>query len=214
MAGNIYSGRRKGSRGARSYIRMEQLARLEATGMYSNLQLAEFFDVNPQTIVVMKARPEYARLRATFITGILDTVAEESRLQVENQLAELKEMVPTSLLTLRSTLVRGNRVDASHSERRMALDAAKEVLNREGSFAAVSKTEVKVKDQRDFSEQAKLHDELSALLHLSDSARSGSSDAANALDAFVQSAGGQSAQEKMAETIKLEDFKAEGKPVN
>lgn len=207
-----YQGRKKGSRGYRSYIRMEQLARLEATGMYSNLDLADFFGVDKQTIVVMKARPEYARIRATFQTGVLDTIAEESRLLVENQLEELREMVPTSLLTFRNVLQRGNRDAATQHERRLALDAAKEVMDREGTFAKVSKSEVKVKDEIDLSHQARLHNELSFLLKASDAARTGDSAAANALDAFVSSAGDKTTQEKMAANIKLEDFNPPGKP--
>lgn len=209
-----YQGRNKGSRGYRAYLRMEQLARLESTGMYSNQALAEFFGVNYQTIIVMKARPEYARIRATFQTGILDTIAEDSRTLIVNQVAELKEMVPASLFTLRNTIQRGNRDGATQHERRLALDASKEVFDREGTFAKVSKSEVHVKDDMDFSAQAALHNELSFLLRASDAARAGNDKAANALDQFVQAAGDPTAQEKMASTIKLEDFDPKGKQVN
>jgi hypothetical protein len=191
---------------------MEQLARLESTGMYSNIQLAEFFGVVEQTIVVMKARPEYQRIRATFATGVLDTIAEEARTGIENQVQELKEMVPASLFTLRNTLVRGNRDAATTHERRLALDAAKEILDREGTHAKVSKSEVKVKEVPDFAAQAQLHSELSFLLQAADSARAGSTNAADALDQFVQSAGDVTAQERMASQIKLEDFNPAGKP--
>jgi len=187
---------------------MEQLARLECTGHYSNIELANFFGVCTQTIVLMKARPEYQRIRASFVTGILDTVAEDSRNLIENQLAELKEMVPASLFTLRNTLVRGNRDSASAHERRLALDAAREVMDRDGTFAKISKSEIKLKDVPNFSEQSRLHDELSFLLQASDAARAGDANAAKALDDFVQSAGDISAQEKIAAAIKFEDLKS------
>jgi hypothetical protein len=199
-------GRPRGAKGFRRYMRMEQLARLEATGNYSVLQLAAFFQVTPVTIGLMKAQPEYQRIRDSFVSGVLDTLQDDTRLLFENQLAELKDLVPASLRTLRDTLVRGNSQTASIAERKMAMQAATEVFDREGTFAKVSKSEVHLKDDLNISEQQLVHDELSFLLETADAARAGNNQAAQALDAFVQAAGDKDSQVEMAKHINLEDF--------
>jgi hypothetical protein len=199
-------GRKIGGQNFRRLHRMQIMARLEATGNYSVNALAKHFALQPQTICLMRAQPEYIRLRASYITGILDTVSDTVQTIVEYQTQEMKDMVPASLRVLRDTLVRGTMQTASVVERKMALDAAREVMDREGTFAKVSKSEVHVKDEMDFGEQKQLHDELSFLLQSSDSAKTGNTDAATALAAFVQAAGDKGAQDEMSKHIKLDDF--------
>ena len=199
-------GRPKGAKGYRRYMRMEQLARLDATGNYSLTQLAAFFGVTTATIGLMKAQPEFQRMRDSFISGVLDTLQDDSRLVIENQLQELKDLVPSSLRTLRDALIRGNATTASVVERKMAMEAAKEVFDREGTFAKVSKSEVHLKDDLDISEQQMVLDELSFLLETADAARAGNTAAAIALDAFVQAGGNKDAQAEMAKHINIDDF--------
>lgn len=197
----------------RRYIRMEQMARLEATGQFSTTQLAAHFNLAVPTIHIMRAQPEYARMRDSFATGIVDTIQDSARLLVENQLQELQDMVPQSLRVLRDTLVRGVAMSATTQDRKMAVDVAREVLDREGTFAKVSKSEIKVNEIPNISEQQELHDDLLSLFQSADAAKNGDSSAAKVLDSFVSAAGDKTSQAQMAELIKLEDFNPTGKPV-
>lgn len=199
-------GRKLGGQNFRRQHRMQIMARLEATGNYSVNALAKHFNLQAQTICLMRAQPEYIRLRASYVTGVIDTVSDTVQTIIEYQTQEMKDMVPASLRVLRDTLVRGTMQTASVVERKMAMDAAREVFDREGTFAKVSKSEVHVKDDMDFSEQKQLHDELSFLLQTADSAKLGNTDSAAALNAFVQAAGDKGAQNEMAKHIKLDDF--------
>jgi hypothetical protein len=194
----------------RSYIRMEQLARLEATGSYSNIQLAAYFGVTLATIQVMKARPEYQAARIAHATGVLNTISNESLKDVENQTAEIKDMVPLALRTLRDALVRGNAQTASVQERKLAMDASREILDREGQFAKVSRSEIKVSPEVDLERQTQIHDELRDILNAADVARATGD--TTKLDEFVKSAGDHAAQDRMKANINLEDFR--GGPIN
>jgi hypothetical protein len=207
--GNISSKPIKG-RSWRSYLRMEIVARLEATGMYSNDQIAHFIGVHVQTLIYMKARPEYQRMRISFATGVLDTVDKDVRLEMDNQIAELKDMVPFALRTLRDTLIRGNSSDSTLAERKLALEASRDVMDREGTFAKVSRAEVKVSKDVDLEKEKQVQTDLLAMLSAADAAKR--TNDTSILDAFVNSSGSKDVQEQMKKNINLEDFKTNGKP--
>lgn len=199
-------------RSYRSYLRMEQLARLEATGLYSNKQIAAFLNVHTQTLIIMKSRPEYHAIRMALTTGVLDNLTNEARMMIDNQIDELKDLVPQALSTLRSTLIRGNRIDATPSERKMAFEASREVFDREGTFAKVARAEITVSDEVDLEREQAINDDLLAMLNVAHEAKR--TDDPTILDAFVNSSGSKDIQAKMAERIKLEDFDPKDKKVN
>lgn len=203
-------GRKLGGTTFRRQHRMQIMARLESTGNYSVNQLAKHFGLQPATICLMRAQPQYQRLRASYVTGVLDTISDKVENIIEYQTQELEDMVPSSLRVLRDTLQRGISQTASIAERKMALDAAREVFDREGTFAKVSKQEIQVKERISTAEQEAVHDELADLLKSADAARAGDTSASKALDAFVQAAGDKSAQASMLEHIKMEDFTVTG----
>lgn len=186
----------------RSHLRMEQALRLELTGIYSNTEIARFLGIQVGTLIVLKARPEYQRKRAELLTGAIDTFVDMTRTQTETLLYEVRDLVPPALATLRNALVRGNRLDASRDERRMALDAAKEVMDREGTLAKVSKTSVTVKNEISFQEQESIETDLLAMMQKAQ--EQGSQE--KILDSFVSAGGDLEVQNKMKQTIKLEDF--------
>ena len=202
--GNISSKPVPG-RNWRSYLRMEVVARLESTGLYSNDQIAQFLGVHVQTLIYMKARPEYQRMRISFATGVLDAVDKDTRLSMDNQIAELKDMVPTALRTLRDTLIRGNASDASLAERKLALEASRDVMDREGTFAKVSRAEVKVSKEVDLEREREVQNDLLAMLGAADAAKKAND--TSILDAFVNSTGSREVQENMKKNINLADFK-------
>lgn len=199
-------------RNFRSYLRMEQLARLEATGLYSNTQIAAFFGVHPQTLIYIKARPEYQAIRMAHTTGVLDSLTNETRLLVENQIDELKDLVPSALRTLRDTLTRGNAATATPSERKLAFEASREVMDREGTFAKVSRAEITVNEEVDLEREKQVSTDLLAMLNMAHEAKR--TDDPTILDAFVNSTGSRATQEQMAQNIKLEDFNPKDKRPN
>lgn len=200
-------------RNFRSYLRMEQLARLEATGLYSNKQIAAFLNVHTQTLIMIKSRPEYHAIRMALTTGVLTTLTDEARLLIDNQIEELKELVPAALSTLRSTLIRGNALGATPSERKLAFEASREVFDREGTFAKVARAEITVTDEVDLEREQAINDDLLAMLNVAHEAKR--QDDPSILDAFVNSSGSKDVQLKMAERIKLEDFEPpKDRPVN
>lgn len=191
-------------RNFRSYLRMEQLARLEATGLFSNEQIATFMGVHVQTLIYIKARPEYQAMRMAHTTGVLNNLTNEARLIVDNQVEELRDLVPTALRTLRDTLVRGNAAGASHADRKLAFEASREVFDREGTFAKVQRAEITVNDEPDLNKEQELSNDLLTMLNIAHEAKR--TDDPSILDAFVNSTGSKETQQKMAEHIKLEDF--------
>lgn len=200
-------------RNYRSYLRMEMLARLEATGQFSNIQLAAYFKITLASLLYLKARPEYESMRIAHQTGVLNTISNTAMMDIENQTAEIKDMVPLALRTLRDALIRGNSLTSTVQERKLAMDASREILDREGEFAKVSKSEIHLKDVPNLERQTQIHDELRDILNAADEARATGD--TSALDEFVKAAGDSEAQDRMKGNINLADFNAKpGAPVN
>ena len=120
---------------SRRIIKMEKIARLEIAG-YSDTEIAMFVGITKQYVSMLRRTMEYVAIRAQVATGIL---AETDRILIEDQestLDQLKQMVPSAILVMRNAL-------HDNSNPKLRFEAAKEILDREGSFAKVSKSEIK-----------------------------------------------------------------------
>ncbi|HEY1645258.1 MAG TPA: hypothetical protein VGF75_02635 [Candidatus Saccharimonadales bacterium] len=216
--GNISVKPRKG-RYFRRHLRMEQAVRLESSGQYTNNEIAKILGVKLCTLHQMKAQTEYLQKRAELSTGVVVGLENGLRVDEENIRAEIREMLPAALRTLRNAVERGAVNNAPIQDIKLGVEASKEIMDREGTFTKVSKSEIKVKEMPSFSGQEKVEDDLLALLQRAQSerereetAQDGStnkvkrSEQTITLEAFVSSGGNEDAQKRMKEFIKLEDF--------
>lgn len=203
----------------RRHLRMEQAARLEASGQYSNNEIASILGVKLVTLHQIKAQPEYLAKRAELTTGVVVDLENGLRSDAENIRREIQDMLPTALRTLRNAVQRGAINNAPIQDIKVGMEAAKELLDREGTFTKVSKSEVKVKTTPDLSVFERTETDL--LKVLQDAQKMREAEEANeagekvlvqktvqatVLNDFISSAGDKSAQERMAQYIKLEDF--------
>ena len=95
------------------------------------------------------------------------------------------------MLTIKNTL---------HNSRnpKLQFDAAKEILDREGTFAKISKSEIKVKDKFEFEENTLIVTDLLAALQ-----KNNSEETEAMMDSFTNSGLSKEAEKTIQEGMKL-----------
>lgn len=122
----------------RRLIRIEKAAFLTQKGIYSNDQIARFIGIHPQTLIYLKQTPEFQSRMIAMATGLVDEHDITVREDEDYQRQELKSMVPVALMKLRELAMSGNQS--------VALKATQDILDREGTHAKVSRSQVDVKE--------------------------------------------------------------------
>jgi hypothetical protein len=204
----------KAGRYFRRHIRMEHAARLEASGQFSNNEIARLLDVSLPTLHQMKAQPEYLTKRAELATGVVCDLDTGLRQDTENLRRELQDMLPSALRTLRNAVQRGAVNNAPVQDIKVGMEAAKEIMDRESTFSKVSKSEIRVREVPNLAMHQQTEVDLLQLLRDAQKQREveesgvkvNRSEQTITLEAFVSAAGDKDAQEQMKNFIKLEDF--------
>lgn len=204
----------KAGRYFRRHLRMEHAARLEASGQFSNNEIARLLGVSLPTLHQIKAQPEYLAKRAELTTGVVTDLDSGLRQDAENIRREIQDMLPSALRTLRNAVQRGAINNAPIQDIKVGMDAAKEIMDREGTFSKVSKSEIKIKEVPNLAMHEQTETDLLKLLQDAHRQREIDEEGGKVskteqtinLEAFVGSAGDASAQERMKQFIKLEDF--------
>lgn len=136
QAGTIY----------RKQARLELMVRLENAGL-GEAAIAAMTCVSLPRLRTIKKSPEYMSARIQITLGIITDVDSKME-QIKQQRKEiLTHMLPPALLVI------ANELQApAHSlgERKHKVALAQDLLDREGTFAKVSRTEVKPVDTFDF----------------------------------------------------------------
>jgi hypothetical protein len=213
------SVRPKAGRYFRRHLRMEHAARLEASGQFSNNEIARLLNVTIGTLHQIKAQPEYLAKRAELATGVVCDLDSGLRQDAENLRREIQDMLPSALRTLRNAVQRGAVDNAPIQDVKVGMDAAKEIMDREGTFSKVSKSEIKIKEAPNLAMHEQTEVDLLKLLQDAQRQRELEEQDADGqkqlvkkteqtitLEEFVSAAGDKDAQERMKNFIKLEDF--------
>jgi hypothetical protein len=193
----------------RRAIRIEQLARLCVTGLYSNEEMANHLGVNKQTVIILKQTKEFQSKMCELSTGVVSSYDKDLREDMDNAKAELRAMVPTALLQLRTMLL--------SKDERVKMKAVTEIMDREGTLSRVSRTSVSLENKPDLTQAARTGQDLLALLQ---SARSTPELEQTGIShsSFTVNAGEATAQAKMMrdslDAKDLEDIDASELPVN
>jgi hypothetical protein len=204
---------------------MEQAAELEASGQFTNNEIARLLGVSLPTLHVMKSQPEYLAKRAELTTGVISHLSSTLRSDTDNLRRELSDLLPSALRVLRNAVQRGAKRDASIHELKIGMEAGKQIMDREATFSIVSKSQVTIKDAPDLAKEERTENDLLALLQEAQKQRESSEKQEDgtvkavskqqqsiSLEAFISSAGDKDAQERMKQFIKLEDFDEKSLP--
>ncbi len=151
----------------------------------------------------IKRMPEYQAKRLELMTGVIADKDRDMRESHEMLSAELKALVPQALGVYRETLTKGMRDTASPAERRLALHASQDVMDREGTLAKIGRTAVTHEVVPVLSDDVAT--DLLAAMQAAHTARQGGDSTVH--DIFVKAAGlSKESEAELHRNIKLEDF--------
>lgn len=137
------AGRKKGGFNFKTRVRMEKAIRLEACGL-ADTEIASHIGISVGGLAFMKRRPEYQILVRQIATGVISSLDEAI---VDDQAyikQRVQEMVPTALKALHDAVL-------NPMEPRLRLEAAKQILDRDGRLAQVSRIGLPTQEQGGFA---------------------------------------------------------------
>jgi hypothetical protein len=138
-------------------LKIEKIARLSIDPAgYSNEQIANFLGCDKQTVVLIRQLPEYHAKMLEVSSGVTSAWDIDVRTDYQAMRDEMRANVPSAMMVIRNSLFSKNP--------NIALKAAMEVMDREGTLAKVSKTSVAVSTVPHMALDASVASNLMALL--------------------------------------------------
>jgi hypothetical protein len=185
----------------RRRLKIERVCRLTGAG-YTDAQIALAMGITVVYVSMLRRTPEYVAIQSGVMTGVIADYDRLLQEDTEVQVETLKTMVPDAMLALRDSLY-------DRSNPKLRFEAAKEVLDREGSLAKISKTEIKKKVEFDFKEKDGVDEDLVLMFQ-----NAKNIDSKDSLDDFVNSAIDPEIQQKLHAALDLEDLPVDSKSIN
>lgn len=120
----------------RRFMKIERIVRLELQG-YSDEEIGLTLGITKQYVSMLRATPEFIGIRTQIASGVLAQLDTDVNESIKMSQDQLKEAVPNAILVIKNTMLDSNLAP------KLRFEAAKEICDREGTFAKVSKSEVK-----------------------------------------------------------------------
>lgn len=138
-------------------MKMERIARLELAG-YSDVEIGMCIGITKQYVSMLRNTPEFISVRTAVASGVLQQLDVDLDDSIKMSQEQLKASVPNAVQILKNTMLN----QSLHP--RLRFDAAKEICDREGTFAKISKSEVKETKKFSFDINDSVADDLLAAL--------------------------------------------------
>lgn len=177
----------------RRNMKIEMVARYTAQG-YSDTEIALVMGIHKVYVSMLRRTPEYIAIATQVNTGIIGDLDRLTKEDLETKQEELRAMLPEAMLAMRDLLY-------DKTNPRLRLEAAKEIMDREGTLAKVSKSEVKRKVEFDFAEHDNVKNDLLSMLQKGSGINPG-----NSLDEFVNSNLDPEKQKELHKILELEEM--------
>lgn len=123
----------------RKQRRHELIARMENAALPEG-QIAVLLGISKDRLRTIKQHPDYLKARMAITLGIIvDTDAKLAEIR-EQRKDMLRQMLPPALQVIANAV---NTPALSYAEKKLQVAVAQDILDREGTFAKISRTEVK-----------------------------------------------------------------------
>jgi len=145
----------------RTEVMLEKLVRFDLAKAQGatilDEDLARIFHRSQRHLNVIRKKTSYLAKRMEIMTGISGIAQENVELTIARQRQVLKELMPTAFRVIADSL---QSKPTNLQEKRLQTSLALEVLDREGTFPKISRTDSHVKVEHDFAEADGVSKEL------------------------------------------------------
>lgn len=197
--GNL-SSKPNGRHTFRRQLKIEKIARYTVQG-YSDAEIAVVMGITIQYVSMLRRTPEFMSITTALSTGVISDLDAITKQDLETKQEELRALLPDAMLALRDTLY-------DKSNPRLRLEAAKQIMDREGTLAVVSKTEIKKKIEFDYTEHDKVAGDLLSMMQQTTLA-----EATSSLEDFINSVEDPDGMVKVKQQLDLETVDLKNKTV-
>src|SRR5271155_4082108 len=198
-SGNI-SSKPNGRHTFRRQLKIEKIARYTVQG-YSDDEIALVMGITKVYVSMLRRTPEFLSICTSLTTGVISDLDALTKQDLETKQDDLRALLPDAMLALRDILY-------DKSNPRLRLEAAKQIMDREGTLAIVSKSEIKKKVEFDFSEHDKNTNDLLSIMQ-----GAAPLSASSALDEFINSVEDPDGIEKVKQQLDLGQLEVRNKTV-
>lgn len=142
-------------------VRLDIGAVLTTGNPYPAADIARLIGRSPRYVRCLRETPDYLRMRLQIQTGVaIGTDASQKDLH-NYRVAQFKEMLPDAIRVIADEFA---RPAITPFDRKLKLDLARDLMDREGTFPKISKTENKLKIEHDFSQTDAIANELLSVM--------------------------------------------------
>lgn len=142
---NGHAGAKKGNH-EKTLLRAELAVRLEMLNLgYTDIMIALHIGMKVGAYRMLKKTDAYKRIYSQYLSGVIAPMDEAVRDNYKIGRKMLSDSVPLALQNL--AMAAAQKID-----KKLQMDATKEILDREGSFAKVSRVGIPTKDQGGFAD--------------------------------------------------------------
>lgn len=145
------------------YMRVERIARLDLAG-FTEEEIAFSQGITKVRVNQLKRTPEYIAIRLQCATGVVAQADRNMLADIDANHQVIKDMIPEALVAVRDAILDRNNPA-------LRLRAAQDLLDREGTLAKVSRTEVKAHVEYDFTQHEGVASSLLSALQQTEASR-------------------------------------------
>ena len=136
------------------------LAKAQGQSLLSDDDISRVLGRSKRALNSLRGKVPYLRKRIELTTGINTDATEFVETSVQKHKQMLKLLLPNALRVIADAVQTPNGVTTTLAEKKFKVEVARDILDREGSFPKISRTDSHVKMEHDFSEMAGISREL------------------------------------------------------
>ena len=146
--------------------RLEKLVRLDiaiaTSGNYvSDSDIGIMLNRSASMVKRMRSKVEYLRFRTAIMTGVALETEQSAKQMMDYRRAHFKEMLPDALRIIADELT---RPAVGLADRKLKVELARDVIDREGSFPKISRTDVHAKVEHNYDSIDSVSNELRSVM--------------------------------------------------
>lgn len=136
------------------------LAKAQGTSLMSDDDIARVLNRSKRRLNYTRGTVPYLKKRMEILTGISTDAADSVNVSISKHKQMLELAIPDALRVIMDTVRRPITMNISLAEKKFVVETARDILDRQGSFPRISRTDAHVKHEHNFAESDEVSRDL------------------------------------------------------